>query len=149
MEGPDWVSRKIAILLKFKFASGRTDCLENPYVGNNKNVKCVIDNCEQCIFGAPKLFSFLNLKFYTMSNLRLAWSGSYEDLKNLVGEELKLNGTWQQPGGYKKVFTDNETSISWLKDKKTLTFEEKSQSNLNERSVLYYLGNISTSSSAR
>ena len=38
-----------------------------------------------------------------MSNLRLAWTGSYEDLKNLVGEELKLNGTWQQPGGYKKV----------------------------------------------
>ena len=60
-----------------------------------------------------------------MSNLRLAWTGSYEDLKNLVGEELKLNGTWQQPGGYKKVFTYNETSISWLKDKKTLTFEGK------------------------
>ena len=60
-----------------------------------------------------------------MSNLHLAWSGSYEDLKKLVGEEVKLNGTWQQPGRYKKVFTDNETSISWLKDKKTLTFEGK------------------------
>ena len=50
-----------------------------------------------------------------MSNLRLAWTGSYEDLKNLVGEELKLNGTWQQPGGYKKVFTYNETSISRIR----------------------------------
>ena len=46
-------------------------------------------------------------------------------MKNLVGEKLKLNGTWQQSGEYKKVFTYNETSISWLKDKKTLTFEGK------------------------
>ena len=64
-----------------------------------------------------------------MSDLRLAWTGSYEDLKKLVGEELKLNGTWQQPGGYKKVFTYSETSISWLKDKKTLTFEGKEHRN--------------------
>ncbi len=47
-----------------------------------------------------------------MSDLPLAWTGSYEDLKKLVGEELKLNGTWQQPGGYKKVFAYNEKSIS-------------------------------------
>ena len=36
-----------------------------------------------------------------------------------------MNGTWQQSGGCKKVFTYNETSISWLKDKKILTFEGK------------------------
>ncbi len=57
----------------------------------------------------------------------------YEDLKKLVGEELKPNGTWQQPGGYKKVFIYNETSISWSKDKKTLISRGKSQSNLIKR----------------
>ncbi len=45
MEGPDWISRKIAILLKFRFASGRTDCLENPYVGNNNDMATVLASC--------------------------------------------------------------------------------------------------------
>ena len=44
MEGPDWISRKIAILLKFKFASGRTDCLENPNVENNKNMATYVND---------------------------------------------------------------------------------------------------------
>ncbi len=43
---PDVVApRKIAILLKFKFASGRTDCLENPYAGNNKNMATILACC--------------------------------------------------------------------------------------------------------
>ncbi len=75
-----------------------------------------------------------------MSDLRLAWTGSYEDLKKLVGEELKLNGTWQQPGGYKKVFTYSETSISWLKDKKTLTFEGKESKQLKQMLCYVLLG---------
>ena len=60
-----------------------------------------------------------------MCSLRLAWTGEYDGLKRLVSEVLKLDGIWEQPGGYKKIFTtsDELTSISWLKDKKTLTFE--------------------------
>ena len=55
MEGPDWVSRKIAILLKFKFASGRTDCLENPYVGNNKNMATVLASCSLSKQQSPEI----------------------------------------------------------------------------------------------
>ena len=67
-----------------------------------------------------------------MCSLRLAWTGEYDGLKRLVSEELKLDGIWEQPGGYKKIFTtsDELTSISWLKDKKTLTFEGKDSKQL-------------------
>ena len=54
-----------------------------------------------------------------MANLSLAWTGDYNSLKSLVKDELKLDGIWEQPVGYKKVFTSTDfTSISWLKDKK-------------------------------
>ncbi len=37
----------------------------------------------------------------------------YDGLKRFVhDEELKLNGTWGQPGGYRDVLTSDETSIS-------------------------------------
>ena len=61
-----------------------------------------------------------------MANLSLAWNGDYNSLKSLVKDALKLDGMWEQPGGYKKVFTSTDfNSISWLKDKKILTIVGK------------------------
>ena len=61
-----------------------------------------------------------------MANLSLAWNGDYNSLKSLVKDALKLDGIWEQPGGYKKVFTSTDfTFISWLKDKKILTIVGK------------------------
>ena len=37
------------------------------------------------------------------NKLCLAWCGDLESLKELLSEKYKLNGTWSQPGGDKKV----------------------------------------------
>ena len=69
-----------------------------------------------------------------MANLSLAWTGDYNSLKSLVKDELKLDGIWEQPGGYKKVFTSSDfTSISWLKDKKILTIVGKDSEELKQK----------------
>ena len=52
-----------------------------------------------------------------------AWTGEYEALKKLLSEDLKLTGIWEQPGGDKKVFRTNDTSISWRKSKSLLHLE--------------------------
>ena len=36
---------------------------------------------------------------------------------------MKLNGTWSQPGGDKKVFTGKDVSIIWRKNKNLMEFE--------------------------
>jgi hypothetical protein len=46
-----------------------------------------------------------------MCSLRLAWTGEYDGLKRLVSEELKLDGIWEQPGGYKKIQSDGRASL--------------------------------------
>ncbi len=55
------LSTKRAILLKFKFASGRTDCLENPYVGNNKNMATVLASCSLSKQQSPEIHVRLTL----------------------------------------------------------------------------------------
>jgi hypothetical protein len=52
-----------------------------------------------------------------------AWTGEYEALKKLLSEDLKLTGIWEQPGGDKKVFRTNDTSILWRKSKSLLHLE--------------------------
>lgn len=45
-------------------------------------------------------------------NLSLGWTGDYESLKELLYNDLKLIGTWDQPGSEKKVFkTDTSQSL--------------------------------------
>lgn len=56
-------------------------------------------------------------------NLRVAWVGDYDSLKRFVGEDLKLNGIWDQPGGDKKIFRADGISISWRKTKSLLHLE--------------------------
>ena len=44
-------------------------------------------------------------------------------MKAFVVNDLKLSGTWEQPGGDKKVFKFNNSSIVWRKSKGFLQIE--------------------------
>ena len=57
------------------------------------------------------------------NNLCLAWDGVYGALKQFVQDSLKLEGTWSQPGGDKKVFKTDKCLISWRKNRKLLYIE--------------------------
>ena len=56
-------------------------------------------------------------------DLSFAWTGDYDALKVFVVDDLKLNGNWEQPGGDKKVFKFNNSSIVWRKNKGFLQIE--------------------------
>ena len=57
------------------------------------------------------------------SGLSLAWSGDFDSLKEFLCETCDFVGNWCQPGGDKKVFSVNDdSSISWGKSKKVLSF---------------------------
>lgn len=56
-------------------------------------------------------------------NLKLAWSGDLVSLKLFVEKSLKLDGIWSSPGGEKKLFKNDNTSIIWLKNKRYLSIE--------------------------
>ena len=49
-----------------------------------------------------------------------AWTGDFDSLKVLVAKDLELSGIWEHPGGDKKVFKFNNSSISWRKSKSLL-----------------------------
>jgi hypothetical protein len=61
----------------------------------------------------------------TFKSLGLSWTGDFESLKYFVADSLKMNGTWSQPGGDKKVFVaeDASNSIIWRKNKSILTID--------------------------
>ena len=63
----------------------------------------------------------------TSSNnkLCLAWSGSYESLKQFVSNDLQLNGIWEQPGGERKWFISDKLTIWWRKVRHLLSLEEE------------------------
>ena len=83
-----------------------------------------------------------------MANLSLAWTGDYNSLKSLVRDELKLDGIWEQPGGYKKVFTSSDfTSISWSKEKKILTIVGKDSEQLKQKLFSMLIGDDTASTS--
>lgn len=49
--------------------------------------------------------------------LCFAWSGDYESLKQFVKDDLNLEGTWSQPGGDRKLFAVDDSTILWKKNK--------------------------------
>ncbi len=56
-------------------------------------------------------------------SLCFAWVGDFNMLKNFVQDKLKLTGLWSQPGGDKKVFTAEDLTIIWRKNKNLLSFD--------------------------
>ena len=57
------------------------------------------------------------------NKLSLAWTGDYESLKQFVHETCKLDGSWDQPGGDRKLFTVGDSKILWKKNKSLLSFD--------------------------
>ena len=62
--------------------------------------------------------------------LCFAWAGDFECLKQFVGENLKLEGSWTQPGGDKKMFTSDNSTIIWRKNKNLLYLEGEKASDV-------------------
>jgi hypothetical protein len=58
-----------------------------------------------------------------IDHISFAWTGDFDSLKLLIAEDLKLDGTWEHPGGDKKVFKFNDSSIIWRKNKGLLQIE--------------------------
>ena len=61
-------------------------------------------------------------------NLCFAWTGDFNSLKKFVAETLMLDGQWMQPGGDKKLFTFDTSSIVWRKNKNLLSVEGEQSS---------------------
>jgi hypothetical protein len=61
----------------------------------------------------------------TSKSLCFAWTGEFDSLKCFVKDNLKLKGTWTQPGGDKKVFTseDSTSTLIWRKNKSILLID--------------------------
>jgi hypothetical protein len=53
--------------------------------------------------------------------LCIAWSGTYEFLKQFVSEDLQIKGTWEQSGGDRKLFSCDTSTILWRKNKGLLS----------------------------
>ena len=58
-----------------------------------------------------------------MKNLKLSWAGDFESLKRVVSHYIEFDGRWTSPGGEKKVCSNQDTSITWWKNKKFLLVE--------------------------
>ena len=58
-----------------------------------------------------------------IDNLCFAWNGDYDSLKSFLSKDLNLVGTWEQPGGDKKVFKSSNILISWRRNKNLLHLE--------------------------
>ncbi len=53
--------------------------------------------------------------------LCIAWSSTYESLKQFVSEDLQLKGTWEQLRGDRKLFSCDTSTILWRKNKGLLS----------------------------
>ena len=56
------------------------------------------------------------------TGLKICWTKDFALLQRFVAETLKLDGVWLSPGGDKKVFNMQESSLSWRKSNKVLCF---------------------------
>ncbi len=57
------------------------------------------------------------------NKLSLVWTGDYESLKQFINETFKLDGSWGQPGGDRKVYNVGDSKIVWKKNKGLLSFD--------------------------
>ena len=84
--------------------------------------------------------------------LCIAWSGTYESLKQFVSEDLQLKGTWEQPGGDRKLFSCDTSTILWRKNKGLLSINGENATEimreLCKRMCNYHANNSQVSASA-
>ncbi len=80
--------------------------------------------------------------------LCIAWSGTYESLKQFVSEDLQLKGTWEQPGGDRKLFSCDTSTILWRKNKGLLSVKGENARELCKRMCNYHASDSQVSASA-
>lgn len=84
-------------------------------------------------------FQSVNSNSSSGLNLKLAWSGDYQSLKNFVKDELNIDGKWTSPGGEKKHFTSEYVEISWWMNKKYMVIDDANAKCV-VHSLLQYVG---------
>ena len=67
-------------------------------------------------------------------NLKLSWTGDFQSLKDFVHTVIKFEGEWSSPGGEKKLFTSDQVTLTWLRNKKYLSIPGK-----DEKEVTYHV----------
>ena len=78
-----------------------------------------------------------------MKNLKLSWAGDLESLKRVVSDYIKFDGRWTSPGGEKKVCSNQDTSITWWKNKKFLLVEGNQAKRIIELFIVILTNNAS------
>ena len=61
-----------------------------------------------------------------ITDKKLYWDSTIDELKQFVSDKLKLSGKWSSPGGEVKLFTSDSLSLKWQgKTKKLITVTGK------------------------
>ena len=55
-------------------------------------------------------------------NKKIHWLGNLDELKALIFELFGSSGKWSSPGGYAKSFRNENISVTWYTNKRTLSF---------------------------
>jgi hypothetical protein len=61
------------------------------------------------------------------------WSGSFEELKKLLNQELGYETNWSSPGGDAKKFQNEKLTIRWYADSSSLIIKGDDSSVLKEK----------------
>lgn len=69
------------------------------------------------------------------SDGKVKWLGQLDDLKQFVEDILNDSGKWISPGGKAKSFRNENITITWYSDKKTLLFQGQIGATLKEQIV--------------
>ena len=57
---------------------------------------------------------------------KLVWTSSYEALQSFVREALNLSdGNWSTPGGHAKLYQEEDISLNWYSDTKSIILSGK------------------------
>ena len=89
----------------------------------NSDLNTLLNYSETKNLHEEKNYPDRNDVLLSKSKLHLYWSGDFASLKHFVCNVIKLQGSWSQPGGDKKVFSGDVFSITWRKSKRMLKFD--------------------------
>ena len=89
----------------------------------NSDLNTLLNYSETKNLHEEKNYPDRNDVLLSKSKLHLYWSRDFASLKHFVCNVIKLQGSWSQPGGDKKVFSGDVFSITWRKSKRMLKFD--------------------------
>ena len=80
--------------------------------------------------------------YSSISKGKLVWTSSFEALQSFVEEALNLSeGNWSSPGGYVKLYEDDDIALRWYSNTKSITLSRKLAKEFEEK--LYSMASIS------